>query len=176
MTRLPLIARRAEELIGSSVIATAPVAGGDISTATRVRTSDGTTALVKTHHQAPEGFFDAEARGLTWLAEATAAGGVAVPDLLGHDHECLVVGEVARDLPNHTLVKPARSLPWPSVERPDRPDCSCPPGADASCPPRGPRRCRRRRRSWPGCPICPTRPWSARWAGCSWRRACSTSG
>lgn len=91
MTRLPLIARRAEELIGSSVIATAPVAGGDISTATRIRTSDGTTALVKTHHQAPEGFFDAEARGLTWLGEATADGGVAVPDLLGHDHECLVV-------------------------------------------------------------------------------------
>ena len=48
MTRLPLIARRAEQLIGSAVIATAPVAGGDISTTTRVRTSDGTTALVRT--------------------------------------------------------------------------------------------------------------------------------
>ncbi len=91
MTRLPLIARRAEQLIGSAVIATAPVAGGDISTTTRVRTSDGTTALVKTFHQAPEGFFDAEARGLILLAEAMSQGGVAVPDLLGHDHECLVV-------------------------------------------------------------------------------------
>ena len=29
-----------------------------------MRLSDGTTALMKTHHQAPEGFFDAEARGL----------------------------------------------------------------------------------------------------------------
>ncbi|QZY28987.1 fructosamine kinase family protein [Nocardioides coralli] len=91
MTRLPLIARRAEELLGSSVIATAPVAGGDISTATRIRLSDGTTALVKTHHNAPEGFFDAEARGLSWLREASAQGGAAVPDVLGHDHECLIL-------------------------------------------------------------------------------------
>ena len=70
MTRLPLIAKRVEQLLGSSVIATAPVAGGDICTTTRVRLCDGTTALVKTRPQAPEGFFDAEARGLRWLAEA----------------------------------------------------------------------------------------------------------
>ncbi len=44
-----------------AVVATAPVAGGDISTATRLRLSDGTTALMKTYPQAPEGFFDAEA-------------------------------------------------------------------------------------------------------------------
>ena len=56
MTRLPLVARRAEELLGSSVVATAPVAGGDVSTATRMRLSDGTTALMKTHPHAPEGF------------------------------------------------------------------------------------------------------------------------
>jgi fructosamine-3-kinase len=89
MTRLPLIARRAEELLDAQVIATAPVAGGDISTATRIRLSDGTTALVKTHHQAPPGFFDAEARGLAWLA--SAQGGVAVPEVLAHDHECLIL-------------------------------------------------------------------------------------
>ena len=91
MTRLPLIAKRVEDLLGSSVIATAPVAGGEISTTTRVRLSNGTTALVKTHHQAPEGFFDAEARGLTWLSDARAEGGVAVPEVLAHDHECLVL-------------------------------------------------------------------------------------
>ena len=91
MTRLPLIAKRVEELLGSSVIATAPVAGGEISTTTRVRLSNGTTALVKTHHQAPEGFFDAEARGLTWLSGARPEGGVAVPEVLAHDHECLVL-------------------------------------------------------------------------------------
>ena len=88
MTRLPLVARRAEELLGSSVVATAPVAGGDVSTATRIRLSDGTTALMKTHPHAPEGFFDAEVRGLRWIAEA---GGVAVPDVLAHDHECLIL-------------------------------------------------------------------------------------
>ena len=88
MTRLPLIAKRAEELLGSSVVATAPVAGGDISTATRIRLSDGTTALMKTFHQAPEGFFEAEVRGLRWLAEAD---GVAVPEVLGHDHECVIL-------------------------------------------------------------------------------------
>ncbi len=105
MTRLPLIARRVEELLGSSVIATAPVAGGDIATATRVRLSDGTTALVKTHHQAPEGFFDAEARGLAWLGDAT--GGVAVPEVLGQDHECLVLRWVE---PGKTTVDAAAGL------------------------------------------------------------------
>jgi len=88
MTRLPLVAKRAEELLGSSVVATAPVAGGDINTATRMRLSDGTTALMKTNHHAPEGFFAAEERGLRWLAEA---GGVAVPDVLASDQECLIL-------------------------------------------------------------------------------------
>ena len=88
MTRLPLVARRAEELLGSSVVATAPVAGGDISTATRMRLSDGTTALMKTNPHAPEGFFDAEVRGLRWLEEA---GGVAVPEVLASDQECLIL-------------------------------------------------------------------------------------
>ena len=107
MTRLPLIARRAEELLGASVIATAPVAGGDISTATRIRLSDGTTALIKTHHQAPEGFFEAEARGLQWLADAADRGGVAVPELLAHDHECLILRWVE---PGKTTVDAAAGL------------------------------------------------------------------
>ena len=91
MTRQPLIAKRAEELLGAPVVATAPVAGGDISTATRMRLNDGTTALMKTHPHAPEGFFEAEVRGLRWLAEVTDDGGVAVPDVLAHDHECLIL-------------------------------------------------------------------------------------
>jgi hypothetical protein len=33
MTRQPLVARRAEELLGAAVVATAPVAGGDVATA-----------------------------------------------------------------------------------------------------------------------------------------------
>lgn len=89
MTRLPLVARRAEELLGSSVVATAPVAGGDINTATRIRLSDGTTALMKTNPHAPAGFFEAEAHGLRWLAEVE--GGVRGPDVLAVDHECLIL-------------------------------------------------------------------------------------
>jgi fructosamine-3-kinase len=91
VTRQPLVARRAEELLGSAVVATAPVAGGDISTATRLRLSNGTTALMKTLPHAPDGFFAAEAAGLRWLAEASANGGAHVPDVLGVDHECLII-------------------------------------------------------------------------------------
>ena len=104
MTRLPLVAKRAEELLGSSVVATAPVAGGDINTATRMRLSNGTTALMKTNHHAPEGFFEAEERGLRWLAEA---GGVAVPEVLASDHECLILRWVE---PGKTTVDAAVSF------------------------------------------------------------------
>lgn len=88
MTRQPLIARRAEKLLGSAVVATAPVAGGDISTATKLRLSDGTTALMKTLPHAPAGFFESEALGLRWLAEAD---GVRVPEVLANDHECVIL-------------------------------------------------------------------------------------
>jgi fructosamine-3-kinase len=88
VTRQPLVARRAEELHGAAVVATAPVAGGDIATATRLRLSDGTTALMKTLPHAPGDFFPAEAAGLRWLAEA---GGAHVPEVLGVDHECLII-------------------------------------------------------------------------------------
>ncbi|HYH35046.1 MAG TPA: fructosamine kinase family protein [Nocardioides sp.] len=107
MTRQPLIARRAEELLGAAVIATAPVAGGDISSATRMRLNDGTTALMKTHLHAPEGFFDAEVRGLRWLDEAAADGGLAVPEVLAHDHECLILRWVE---PGKTTVDAAVGL------------------------------------------------------------------
>ena len=91
MTRQPLVARHAEELLGAAVVSTAPVAGGDVCTATRLRLSDGRTALVKTHPHPPDGFFEAEARGLRWLAEAAAEGGAAVPALLGADASCVIL-------------------------------------------------------------------------------------
>jgi len=85
-----VLARRAEELLGLAVVATAPVAGGDIATATKLRLSDGTTALMKTLRQPPEGFFESEARGLRWLAEA-GPDGVGVAEVLGVAEDCLVV-------------------------------------------------------------------------------------
>jgi fructosamine-3-kinase len=89
VTRQPLVARRAEELLGTSVIATAPVAGGDIATATRLRLSDGTTALMKTLPHAPDDFFTDEAEGLRWLGEPGT--GAGVPEVLAADHECLII-------------------------------------------------------------------------------------
>ena len=96
MTRQPVVARRAEALLGTAVVATAPVAGGDIATATKLRLSDGTTALMKTHPRPPEGFFAAEARGLRWLADA---GGAPVPDVLAGDEECVIIRWVEQGKP-----------------------------------------------------------------------------
>jgi fructosamine-3-kinase len=91
VTRQPLVAKHAEDLLGSSVVATASVAGGDTATATKLRLSDGTTAIMKTISHAPDGFFAAEAHGLRWLAEAMPAGGVAVPEVLALDDGCLIL-------------------------------------------------------------------------------------
>src|SRR5262249_3511224 len=88
MTRQPHIARRAEELLGSAVAATAPVAGGDISTATKLRLSSGRSAFMKTLTNAPDGFFEGAAAGLRWLAEA---GGVQVPEVLAVEQDCLIL-------------------------------------------------------------------------------------
>jgi fructosamine-3-kinase len=107
VTRQPLVARRGEELLGSAVVATAPVAGGDIATATRLRLSDGTTALMKTLPHAPDDFFADEANGLRWLDEATPDGGAHVPEVLGVDSECLIIRWIE---PGKSSVDAATSL------------------------------------------------------------------
>lgn len=88
MTRNSTTARKAEELLDIQVVATAPVAGGDICTATRLKLSDGRNALMKTHVHPPAGFFESEARGLTWLA---VDDGVPVPEVLAVDADCLII-------------------------------------------------------------------------------------
>ena len=88
MARMRGIADRVEQLLGQAVAATTPVAGGDVCTATRVRLSDGGSALVKTRAGAPDGFFEAEARGLRWLAEPGVA---AVAEVLAVEPDCLVL-------------------------------------------------------------------------------------
>jgi len=92
--RQSAVARRAEAVLGRAVVSTSPVAGGDVSIATKLRLSDGTLALMKTHARPPAGFFPTEAAGLRWLAEATASGGVAVPEVLAVTEDCLVLAWV----------------------------------------------------------------------------------
>lgn len=102
MNRASRVAQRAEQLLGSAVVATSPVAGGDTCVATKLRLSDGTTALMKTASgPVPDGFFRSEAAGLRWLAEAEASGGAPVPDLLAADDDCVVL----------RWVEPARPTP-----------------------------------------------------------------
>ena len=103
MARMRGIAERVEQLLTQAVVATTPVAGGDVCTATRVRLSDGTSALVKTRAGAPEDFFAAEARGLTWLAEPGVA---QVAEVLAVEADCLVLG----------WIEPARASPESSVD------------------------------------------------------------
>ncbi|TIC82892.1 fructosamine kinase family protein [Nocardioides sp. GY 10127] len=91
MTRASGVVRRAERLLGAAVSATSQVAGGDVAHATKLRLSDGRTALMKTLPGAPADLFPTEAAGLRWLAEA---GGVAVPEVLAVDAECLVLSWV----------------------------------------------------------------------------------
>ncbi len=91
MARLGGIAHRAETLLGTAVVATTPVAGGDTCTATRLRLSNGTSALIKTRPHAPADFFHTEAAGLRWLA---GAGGVDCPEVLAVEDDCLVVSWV----------------------------------------------------------------------------------
>jgi fructosamine-3-kinase len=97
MARMGTIANRAEALLGTAVVATTPVAGGDICTATRLRLSDGRSALVKTRPHAPADFFRAEARGLQWLA---AASGAHVPEVLAAEDDCLILRWVEAGRPS----------------------------------------------------------------------------
>jgi len=96
MARMRTLAERAEQLLGSAVVSTTPVAGGDVCTSTRLRLSDGRSALIKTRPHAPEGFFEAEARGLRWLAEPGVA---EVAEVLGVTSDCIVLGWIEPSRP-----------------------------------------------------------------------------
>lgn len=90
------IADRAEQLLGRAVVATTPVAGGDICTTTRLRLSDGRSALAKTHPHPPVGFFETEAQGLGRLR---SVGAVRVAEVLAVAGDCLVLGWVEPERP-----------------------------------------------------------------------------
>jgi fructosamine-3-kinase len=91
MARMGTIAQRAEALLGSAVVATTPLAGGDVCSSTRLRLSTGASALVKTRPHAPADFFRVEARGLRWLGEVAD---VDVPEVLAVEDDCLILSWV----------------------------------------------------------------------------------
>ena len=88
MARMRGIAERVEQLLDQAVVATTPVAGGDICTSTRLRLSDGRSALIKTRPHPPTGFFPTEARGLRWIGDTP---GVDVPEVLAVEEDCLIL-------------------------------------------------------------------------------------
>ncbi|MEJ7628790.1 MAG: fructosamine kinase family protein [Nocardioidaceae bacterium] len=103
MARMGSIAGRVEALLGTAVVATTPVAGGDVCNAARVRLSDGRNAFVKTRPHAPADFFAVEAAGLRWLA--AAEGGARVPDVLAESEDCLVLTWVEAGRPSVEIVE-----------------------------------------------------------------------
>src|SRR5699024_31249 len=96
MARMAGIAAKAEKLTGLGVIATTPIAGGDICTATRLRLTDGRSAVMKTRPGAPDGFFLTEAEGLRWLQEGGAAGA----EVIAAAADCLIVEWIEPSRPN----------------------------------------------------------------------------
>lgn len=73
------LARAVGDALGVVVTAAARVRGGQLNEAWRMTLADGSAVFVKTSPDAPGGAFAAEAAGLRWLGEATAAGGLPVP-------------------------------------------------------------------------------------------------
>jgi fructosamine-3-kinase len=65
--------------LGAEVVKATRLSGGDINDAFALHLSNGEAVFVKTHPRSPSGMFEAEARGLRWLAEA---GAIRVPEVL----------------------------------------------------------------------------------------------
>ncbi len=69
----------AEKQLGYSISALSPLGGGDFASAYRAELDNGNSVFVKTHAEAPSGFFSTEAQGLQWLHQSAT---VAVPKVL----------------------------------------------------------------------------------------------
>lgn len=64
-------------ILGAKIRAARGVAGGDVSEAYVLELADGRRVFAKTRRDAPEGMFEAEARGLEWLRSAFEDGDAA---------------------------------------------------------------------------------------------------
>ena len=65
--------------LGSEIETARGLAGGDINVAHQLALVDGRRLFVKTNERSPPGMFAAEARGLSWLAEA---GALRIPEVV----------------------------------------------------------------------------------------------
>ena len=94
----PLLAAL-ERALGSRVMRSHGVSGGDINQAYKAELADGRRVFVKSNDDAPAGMFAAEARGLAWLGEAKA---LRVPAVLAQGPDFLVLEwiESARRTPD----------------------------------------------------------------------------
>lgn len=68
----PELCAALEQRLGTQVLGARRLSGGDINVAFQASLGDGTHIFVKTHPAPPPGMFEAEARGLRWLGEASA--------------------------------------------------------------------------------------------------------
>ncbi len=89
MARMPRVAQRAEQMLGCAVVSTAPVAGGDVCTTTRMRLADGRMSAFKTRQNPPKDFFAREAAGLSWLA---TSGAVGTAEVLAVADDAIILG------------------------------------------------------------------------------------
>jgi fructosamine-3-kinase len=98
MMRGPLLAA-VERALGSRVMRSHGVSGGDINQAYEAELADGRRVFVKSNDDAPASMFAAEARGLAWLGEARA---LRVPAVLAQGPDFLVLEwiESARRTPD----------------------------------------------------------------------------
>ncbi|WP_205740367.1 fructosamine kinase family protein [Haloactinopolyspora alba] len=94
----PVEADPLARLLDVPVASATSVGGGSICDARRARLSDGRTIFVKTRASAPAGFFSSEVNGLERLGAARQ--GAAVPRVLAHDDECLVLEWIATGVPS----------------------------------------------------------------------------
>jgi len=92
---LPL-AQRLQRVTGSPVTEAVPVGTQHLWTHYRVLLADGRAVFAKSAVEDVGGIFEAEARGLRWLAEAHAVG---VPEVLGWDSDLLAVTWLAEEAP-----------------------------------------------------------------------------
>jgi fructosamine-3-kinase len=89
--------------VGTPITSAVPVVGGDICQAYRVGLADGRTAFVKTRADAPPGFFQTEAAGLTRLGAVER--GVPVPLVYGAGDRFLMLEWVGTGSPTRSAAE-----------------------------------------------------------------------